>query len=438
MTAQEAADAVSLSGAIGSQPTPSGSDGQPLTSPAPGATTFDPYRQADHLQSALTSDKIRVAFFLGAGCPMSIRIGNGDESEPLIPDVDGLTKLVYTALIESKDYRAAFDAVRKRVVDSGNGDPNIEEFLTFVRALKEVAGAAGIDGLTGTGLAALDAEICRVIVETVRRPLPESGTPYHGLASWIGAIPRQYPVEIFTSNYDLLTEQALERQRVPYFDGFVGTDRPFFDLASMEQDTLPSRWVRMWKIHGSINWRLTPEGNVERCEPAAAGESHLIHPSHLKYDQSRRMPYLAMLDRLRSFLGGGQAILVTCGYSFSDQHVNDVILQGLAGNAAAACFALLFGARSAYPEAVASAKRRPNLNILAADGAVLGMREGRWTDGGVPSHFLDGVAVRAEPRPAGESGGPCTWLLGDFACLGRFLEYEIAGRDQEGIDANGG
>ena len=40
------------------------------------------------------------------------------------------------------------------------------------------------------------------------------------------------------------------------------------------------------------------------------------------------MPYYAMLNRLRVFLRANKCILLTCGYSFGDQHINAIIAQG--------------------------------------------------------------------------------------------------------------
>jgi hypothetical protein len=54
-----------------------------------------PYRYLQMLQHALASGKMRVAFLFGAGCPMSIRIPDGDTATtPLIPDILSLTGLV--------------------------------------------------------------------------------------------------------------------------------------------------------------------------------------------------------------------------------------------------------------------------------------------------------------------------------------------------------
>ncbi|HKQ85810.1 MAG TPA: SIR2 family protein [Candidatus Acidoferrales bacterium] len=115
------------------------------------------------------------------------------------------------------------------------------------------------------------------------------------MAAWIGAIQRVAPVEVFTTNYDLLMEEALETNRVPYFDGFVGSNETFFDLRSIEEDKLPARWCLLWKIHGSLNWH---EDDSRSVRPGSSSNGRkVIYPSQLKYDESRRMPCLAMLDR---------------------------------------------------------------------------------------------------------------------------------------------
>jgi hypothetical protein len=390
-----------------------------------------PYRQASLLQQALTPDKMRVAFFLGAGCPTAIQVSDGDKTRPLIPATAGLTEQVRMSLEGSEKYKVSFEIIMKRLADNEKGEPNIEEILTHVRQLHEVVGAGKIDGLCKDTLDELDREICRLTTNIVSVHLPLDDTPYHQLATWVGAIQRTHPVEIFTPNYDLLAEQALEKRRVPYFDGFVGSDRAFFDLASMERDNLPARWARLWKVHGSTNWWRTDGGDIERRMDLKDGARQMIHPSHLKYDESRRMPYLAMLDRLRDFLARGQAVLVTCGYSFSDRHLNDVILQGLTGNPTAVCFGLLFGDRTSVPIALADARSHANLKLLAVDGAVLGTVDRDWRSDEKPEEVLHGVAVQSG-EIEGRTNAPverCKFLLGDFKAFGDFLARQLAHRD---------
>ncbi len=402
----------------------------PFFTPLPGPTDqlHCPYRRASLLQQSLTPDKMRIAFFLGAGCPVSIRVPDGASTKALIPTIEGLTKHVCESLDKSADFKASAATIIKRLHDAGVANPNIEDILSHVRSLHEIVGASTIDGLTKTQLADLDAVICKHTTELVSVSLPDENTPYHQLATWIGGIHRSHPVEVFTSNYDLLMEQALEQRKIPYFDGFVGSCRTFFDLSSIEQDGLPPRWARLWKVHGSINWWRCPAGDIERREKGDPSDRQMIHPSHLKYDQSRRMPYLAMLDRLREFLSLGQAVLVTCGYSFSDQHLNDVIIQGLRGNPNAVCYALVFGDRNTVPAVVTRAKRQANLNLLAADGAVFGTTERPWHSSPNADHPLHSLAVQSGGLGSRSKApdGQCKFLLGDFTAFGNFLAQQLA------------
>lgn len=403
-----------------------------------------PYRQSTLLQQTLAPDKMRIAFLLGAGCPVSIRVPDGDGTGPLIPDIRGLTKTVNEKLSSSELHQEAYATLLKRFVGGPPKEPTIEDILTHIRALQDVVRDGNIDGLDKAKLAALDIEICKTTTDVVGVPLPDLNTPYHQLATWIRGIQRAHPIEIFTPNYDLLMEQALESRKIPYFDGFIGSKQAFFDLTSMENDSLPSQWGRLWKVHGSVNWWRTPvlggkddqqAYEVVRRETHSEGDRQMIYPSHLKYDQSRRMPYLAMLDRFRNFLARGQAVLVTCGYSFADQHLNEVILHGLRSNPTAICFGLLFGPRAGYPEALLKAGTHPNLSLLASDGAVLGTLDRDWRIDGQPSHPLHRISVKDDDSVMPSEGLPksCEFLLGDFKHFGDFLAQQLSPQDDEKV-----
>jgi hypothetical protein len=319
------------------------------------------------------------------------------------------------------------------VTGRGISTPSVEDVLSHIRTLKALCGNGKIDGFSKDLLVKLDLAICEQVRKIVSEPLPTSDTPYHVLASWIQAIPRDKPVEIFTTNYDLLLEQALEEQRVPYFDGFIGSDSAFLDLESMAEDDLPARWARLWKLHGSINWWMTETKKIRRSRDKVEGEQLLIYPSHLKYDQSRQMPYYAMLDRLRVFLRADQCVLLTCGYSFGDEHINAYIGQGLSGNPNAACIGMIFNDRLNAPEAVKLAKRHANLTLLAADGGVVGTVERDWNSVVKDTNPAYSIAVGTELPDwrTKASAKQCKWLLGDFAAFGRFLAHQLSSRDIE-------
>ena len=46
-----------------------------------------------------------------------------------------------------------------------------------------------------------------------------------------------------------------------------------------------------------------------------------MFPEHLKYDQTQKAPYAALLDRLRAFLLTPDTLLVSIGFSFADAHI---------------------------------------------------------------------------------------------------------------------
>jgi hypothetical protein len=279
----------------------------------------------------------------------------------------------------------------------------------------------------------LDAEICSNVNNIVRQSLNSIDTPYHKIAAWIGAIPRTYPVEIFTTNYDLLMEQALEENRISYFDGFSGSRLSFFDSYTVEDDELPPRWARLWKLHGSINWHADSKGTVYRSMSAPkADESRVIHPSHLKYDESRKMPYLALIDRLKAFIKKPSSLLIICGYSFRDQHLNETIIQGLRGNPTAMCFALMYGELDGYTEAVALATKIPNVSLLAKSEAIIGTKRLRWTQKNKESVCSDSVAI-TWVSISDEEVTKAQFKLGDFGRLGAFFE-EIIGEERKGSE----
>lgn len=377
------------------------------------------YRQMDKLRQAVESDKSRIAFLLGAGCPVSIRVKDGDSSGPLIPDIAGLTNTVCETLADKN-----IDNIVARIQLPEGMTATIEDILSHVRLLIEVVGEGQIDVFTKEILEKLEKGICEEITRAVNVELPGNETPYHQLASWIGGIQRSNPVAIFTPNYDLLMESALESRNTPYFDGFIGSKKAFFDLHSIEYEVLPSRWVKLWKLHGSINWWKDSKGHVFRSAEEQTVSKQMIFPSHLKYEESRLMPYFAMQDRLGHFLASGQAVLITCGYSFVDKHLNSIVLQRLTANPRAICFGLLYGDLANYSEALSCAKEITNLSLIAQDGAFVGGQQVVWNadESSEENHYDYCVAKEKKDN---SDCGPIKCKIGDFQILGKFLLNQI-------------
>ena len=154
---------------------------------------------------------------------------------------------------------------------------------------------------------------------------------------------RKKPINVFTTNYDLFNEQALDSLSFPYNNGFVGTyNRRFnpacYKYAYVEDMNLSKNvWERvpnyynLYKLHGSISWVKKDdqiyERNIDRVEDT---DTLMIYPTPLKDRSTLMTPYSDLFRAFETELLKTNSILITLGYSFSDDHINRLILNALA------------------------------------------------------------------------------------------------------------
>ncbi|AVP02536.1 MULTISPECIES: SIR2 family protein [Enterobacter cloacae complex] len=390
-------------------------------------TIHNPDRYMTDLRQILSKGRKKIGILLGAGVPTSIRVdenGNLDQSgKALICDIAGLTTYVIQKL--NKSDSEVIDIIiqeMKKVPGREEGySPNIEAILTKIRKLALAIGTQKINDLDGDGYRDLGRRICQKIGEHVAPKLPKENNAYNELVSWISGIHREKAVEIFTPNYDLLMEEAFERAKEPYFDGFTGAHCPFFDPVSISNDELPARWSRLWKIHGSLGWDVKDDVVIRTGSRDA---TTLIYPDHLKYDEITRLPYSALFERLRSFLTTPDSLLICSGFSFFDSHICAVFDEALAANSHTAIFAFQYKNLEDELNAVKLAKKRPNLSIYARDGAVISGVSGKWVPGEPPNDSWE--EIRKTFWKKSDSSGIHEFILGDFAALARFFSLAQA------------
>jgi SIR2-like domain len=368
-------------------------------------TLHNPDRFMADLRQILSQGRKRIGLLVGAGAPLALKDEAGAH---LIPGIDELTKKVVASL-EGQLGVAAL-AIR---TDLGNGG-NIETILSRVRLLKEVLATTVVHGLDSAGYNDLGTAICKKIGALVSVTLPSGRNAYTELISWISNAQRTHAVEVFTTNYDLLFEEAFERAKAPYFDGFTGGNAPFFDPVTVAGDDLPPRWSRLWKLHGSIGWALEA-GIVVRGRGRTA--TQLVYPDHLKYDLTQKQPYSALFERLKRFLLTPDSLLLAIGFSFRDAHVCAVLDEALGTNANTAVFSFQFRGLTDEGPVCRLASDHPNLSVYAADGAVIGGVAGSWHPGEMPRNWEDIRASFWGPRHMNEQP---VFLLGDFARFARF------------------
>jgi len=400
--------------------------------------THDPKREVEKLRDHLASHDKPLAFLIGAGASVAARDEAGEALIPAIAHLGQLCKQAVEALDD--DHKQAYDAIITERQDALKRLPTVEEILSDVRGKIAAMGSDDrLAGATKPQLAAIEQEV-RATIARVARPdegrIPER-LPHHALARWIGRIDRKVAVELFTTNYDTLLERALEDERVPAFDGFVGSRRPFFSAASLlHADAAPGRrWTRLWKIHGSINWQWSAlrggARRIVRIEEHGGGE--LIFPSLHKYDESRKQPYVAMLEHLGRVLNRAEeTILVTVGYSFGDQHINEVLFDALDARERTHVVSLQFEELPDEHDLIERALRRRNLLVYGPVTAVVGGVRAPWRlVEPVDERTADLLDVPFDSDAVPDADAAALrgrFRLGDFAHLAAFLDG-IVGAD---------
>ncbi|TFD54267.1 SIR2 family protein [Cryobacterium sp. Hh11] len=149
---------------------------------------------------------------------------------------------------------------------------------------------------------------------------------------------------VFTLNYDLFNETAMDRLGIPYINGFMGSVERRFNPAvfryslSQQLDISSRKWssvdslVYFAKLHGSVSWESREDGlfPVVETSPELIQKEHLlIYPTPAKQNASFAAPYSDMFREFQTRVARDQSVLITVGYSFSDEHVNNIIFQAL-------------------------------------------------------------------------------------------------------------
>lgn len=139
------------------------------------------------------------------------------------------------------------------------------------------------------------------------------------------------PRDIFSLNYDTLLEASFDELRLPYIDGFRGTERAWFDPDVFDEKG--TMVYRIFKLHGSVNWIRDTEGHVRRGRGAnrVPTEPIVVYPSEQKYLQTQYGIYETLIGRFRNRLRspGANSYLVVLGYSFNDAHINEAICDSI-------------------------------------------------------------------------------------------------------------
>lgn len=229
------------------------------------------------------------------------------------------------------------------------------------------------------------------------------------------SLPRPW---VFTTNYDHFSELAMDRLGIPYANGFSGVvERRFnpaiFRYALAEQlDVASRKWtavdafVYLCKLHGSVTWTEDDHGlfPIKEVWPPESTNQMLIYPTPAKQNSSLGSPYADMFREFQSRIVREQSVLITAGYAFGDEHLNNIIYQALT----IPTFRLvIFAAPDTGGEiAKLRALRDPRIWIIGGDGPAEGTR----------AHYFDMIVEYFMPqRPSDRIDDAVRKVLSELA-----------------------
>ncbi len=286
-------------------------------------------------------DVKNLSFLFGAGC--SSHVENGEELG--IPVMAPMAEKYYSTGLSTEDKTYLGDTIGIDIEDN-DYKRNLEKFLEVLFSYKYLMECRKNEA---------ELKKIQVLIEKTKKFIFEKCTNQD---EPVIAIYEQFyrklvyrdknltKINIFTTNYDLFNERALDQLGIIFSNGFSGViDRYFnpavFNYAFAEQmDLSNNKWnvidnfIYLYKLHGSINW-IEDESTKhlfkikELQKPDMDDKNVMIYPTPVKQNASFGSPYSDLFREFQKKLMVSNNILITVGYSFSDEHINNLIYQAL-------------------------------------------------------------------------------------------------------------
>lgn len=406
----------------------------------------DPSEYIRGIQQILISDKKKIGFLFGAGSSLAFK----NSKSLTVPAIGKMTSDVVEEIgKEEPKFKTALGEIKEEL---GESNFNIETLLSKLELKLDVIGKSTLNSLTKEEFKNLISALKKCVRQKVSVHSDNgkivtkdivSELVQTDFANWIGQAERKFPIEIFTTNYDFLFELGLEHKEIPYYDGFCGSLRAFFNPESVEDFKFLPKQTKLWKIHGSLGWHLDKDTEkILRVSPD--DDDILIYPSTLKYKDSKKQPYESLLDRLSNFLKRDDTILITCGYSWGDEHINSRIISALKTNTTSHVIGLIFDKYDKIDEKSNVSKiglDNPKISVYASRNAVIGCNYGEWELKSEPSkddtvnlnlYFDEDGAIDSNEERNKETKGEEVWtgkgefILPDFGKLVTFLNSMVS------------
>ncbi|HCH50881.1 MULTISPECIES: SIR2 family protein [Proteus] len=301
----------------------------------------------------LLSSQSRQNWLFGAGISFNSKI-------PLMYPLTNRVELLIAENSEDKE-KEILAALKADLSD----DCHVEHYLSHLGDLLAIAERSknqsayiGANSYTGEELRQLYLEIIKAIGGIVRYGYVAANPP-HEIEEEIGSaekpiveiqphyefirallisksnLEQRSKTTFFTTNYDTLLEDALALHKKIVCDGFSGGAVGFWNAENEFSNTvIDSNTYHLYKLHGSIDWHRDDKLGLVRARYGTKYLSNpaniMIYPQATKYVETQKDPFANLFLGLRkTLMCGQQNTLITCGYSFGDDHINSEIESAL-------------------------------------------------------------------------------------------------------------
>lgn len=136
-----------------------------------------------------------------------------------------------------------------------------------------------------------------------------------------------FPLSIFSLNYDMCLENAVEKSNVER--GF-GNDH-IWQWENLDDESQINEPIRLYKLHGSMDWKKLDTGEVEESDNVAPDDAAIIFGTAYKLQYVDPFLYLVNVFRKKTLAQNTRGIICV-GYSFNDEHINGIVSQSLKKN----------------------------------------------------------------------------------------------------------